>query len=98
MIPANVEQFLKNRNELGFFVSEDRAACAEIHESVRRYVENGTETIMLNVDTELLQQAETMLSAYGWTIEEAAVLFFMWCAACPKEMSAWWLRCREEKK
>lgn len=95
MIPTKIEQFLKNRNEPDFFVGENRAACAEIHESVRRCVENGTKTITLNVDAELLRQAETMLNAYGWTIEEATVLFFMWCAACPEKMNAWYKNAKD---
>lgn len=90
MIPAKVEQFLKKQNESDFFVSENRAECTEIHDHARAYVENGTKTITLNVDAELLRQAEAMLNAYGWTIEEATVLFFMWCVTCPEKMCAWY--------
>lgn len=95
MIPPKIEQFLKKLNEPDFFISVNRAECAEIHDHVRAYVENGTKTITLNVDAELLRQAETMLNAYGWTIEEATVLFFMWCAACPEEMNAWYKNAKD---
>ena len=50
MIPAKVEQFLKNLTEPDFFIDANRAACEEIHELVKSYVENGTETIEVEID------------------------------------------------
>lgn len=89
MIPARIEQFLKTMKEPEFFIAENSAACADIHDSVSQYVEGGTETLTINVDVDLLQQAEAVLKTYGWTLEEATVLFFMWCVTCPDEMDAW---------
>lgn len=89
MVPAKIAQFLKNRNEPDFFDIENRAACNEIHDQITQYVNEGTEVFTFSIDTELLVQAEAVLKSYGWTLEEATVLFLMWCVSCPDEMEAW---------
>lgn len=90
MIPAKVEQFLKNLNEPDFFDREHLDACAEIHDVVREYVENGTETIEVEIDVDLLMKVEKVLRHYGWTVEEALVLFLMWSIVCPERMNEWY--------
>lgn len=89
MIPAKLEQFLKNLNEPDFFSSANGDACAEIHALVREFVENGTETIEVEINVELLLQVEKVLRGLGWTVEEALVLFLLWCIVCPERLSAW---------
>ena len=43
---------------------------------------------------DLLAKAEEVLKGYGWTVEESAVLFFMWCVACPERAKAWLAKCK----
>ena len=52
-------------------------------------LEQGTATIEVKVDVELLMQVEAVLRGYGWTVEEAMVLFAMWCIVCPDKLSTW---------
>lgn len=94
MIPTKIEHFLKSKVEPDFFIDENRSDYAEIHESVRQYVKSGTETITFHVDVDLLQKAEALLEGYGWTLEEAMVLFLTWCVLCPDRMQAWYATVR----
>ena len=95
MIPAKVEQFLKNLNEPDFFISANRDACAEIHELVRDYVENGTETIEVEINVDLLLKVEKVLRVLGWTVEVALVLFLLWCIVCPERMNEWYEKVKD---
>lgn len=90
MIPAKIAAFLKNRTEPDFFDADQRAACNDIHDQVTQYVNEGTEVLTLSADAELITLAEAVVRKYGWTLEEATVLFLMWCITCPDEMEAWY--------
>ena len=89
MIPARIEQFLKTLPEPDFFIGKNRAAADEIHDLLRRYIEQGTATLEVKVDVDLLQKVENVLRGFGWTAEEAMVLFCMWCIVCPDRLSTW---------
>lgn len=89
MIPARIEQFLKTLSEPDFFIRKNRAAADEIHGLLRQYIDQGTATIEVKVDLELLMRVEAALRGYGWTAEEALVLFLMWCIVCPDRLSTW---------
>ena len=89
MVPAKIAQFLKNRTEPDFFDAQSRDSCNEIHDQITQYVNEGTEVFSFSIDAELLVQAEAVLKSYGWTLEEATVLFLMWCISCPNELEAW---------
>ncbi|MDD6056781.1 MAG: hypothetical protein PUB98_00765 [Clostridiales bacterium] len=89
MIPARIEQFLKTLPEPDFFIGKNRTAADEIHDLRRQYVDQGTATIAVNVDVELLMQVDAVLRGFGWTAEEAMVLFCMWCIVCPDRLSTW---------
>lgn len=89
MIPARIEHFLKTLSEPDFFIGKNRTAADEIHDLVRQYVDQGTATIEVKVDMELLIKVEAVLRSYGWTAEEAMVLFAMWCIVCPERLSTW---------
>ena len=43
----------------------------------------------MNVEVELLKQVDAVLCGFGWTAEEAMVLFCMWCTVCPDRLSTW---------
>ena len=89
MIPTRIEQFLKTLPEPDFFIGKNRTAADEIHDLLRQYVDQVTATIAVKVDVELLKQVDAVLRGYGWTVEEAIVLFCMWCIVCPDKLSAW---------
>ena len=36
-----------------------------------------------------MKQAEAVLAAKGWTLEEAVVLFLYWLAVRPEDAKAW---------
>ena len=95
MIPAEVERFLKAVDAPSLFTQENREACEAVHKHIRQVVEQGTETMIIPVDADLLAQAEEVLNGYGWTVEESAVLFFMWCVACPERAKAWLIQCMD---
>ena len=61
MIHARIEQFLKTLPEPDFFIGKNRAAADEIHDLLRQYVEQGTATIEVTVDVDLLLKVENVL-------------------------------------
>ena len=71
-----------------------REACEAVHKHIRQAVEQGTETMTIPVGADLLAKVEEVLKGYGWTVEESAVLFFMWCVACPEQVKVWLAKCR----
>ena len=95
MIPARIEQFLKKLPEPDFFIGKNRAAADEIHDLLRRYIDQGTATIEVKVDVELLIQVEAVLRGYGWIVEEAMVLFAMWCIVCPDRLTTWCIKTKD---
>ena len=90
MIPTRIEQFLKALPEPDFFIGKNRTAADEIHDLLRQYVEQGTASLEVNVDVDLMLKVEMVLRGYGWTAEEAMVLFLMRCNVCPDRLSAWY--------
>ena len=95
MIPARIEQFLKTLPAPDFYIGKNKAAADEIHDLLRQYVNQGTATIEVKVDVELLMQVEAVLSGYGWTAEEAMVLFCMWCIVCQEQMKTWYEKVKD---
>ena len=95
MIPAEVVRCLKAVDAPSLFAQENREACETVHKHVRQVIEQGTETTTIPVDADLLAQVEEVLKEYGWTVEESAVLFFMWCVVCPERAKAWLTQCMD---
>ena len=94
MIPAEVERCLKAVDAPSLFTQENREDCEAVHRHVRHAVEQGAETMTIPVGADLLAKVEEVLKEYGWTVEESAVLFFMWCVACPEQVKVWLAKCR----
>ena len=95
MIPAEVVRCLKAVDAPSLFAQENREACEAVHKHVRQVIEQGTETTTIPVDADLLAKVEEVLKGYGWTVEESAVLFFMWCVVCPERAKAWLTQCMD---
>ena len=95
MIPAEVERCLKAVDAPSLFTQENREDCEAVHRHVRHAVEQGAETMTIQVDADLLAKAEEVLKGHGWTVEESAVLFFMWCVVCPERAKAWLTQCMD---
>ena len=94
-IPAEVERCLKAVNAPSLFTQENQEACEAVHKHIRQAVEQGTETMTIPVGADLLAKVEEVLKGYGWTVEESAVLFFMWCVVCPERAKAWLTQCMD---
>ena len=95
MIPAGVERCLKAVDAPSLFAQENRESCEAVHKYIRQAVEQGTETMTIPVGADLLAKVEEVLKGYGWTVEESAVLFFMWCVVCPERAKAWLTQCMD---
>ena len=95
MIPAEVERCLTAVDAPSLFAQENRESCEAVHKYIRQAVEQGTETMTIPVGADLLAKVEEVLKGYGWTVEESAVLFFMWCVVCPERAKAWLTQCMD---
>lgn len=89
MIPDDIQQFLRGMDTPDFFISQNRERCQNIHESLQDEIMQGTVMLNVNVDHELLVRVEEVLLEYGWTPEEAMVLFLMWAVMCPEKFRIW---------
>ena len=56
---------------------------------MKRSIESATDELTFDLDPLLMKQAEAVLAAKGWTLEEATVLFLYWLAVSPEDAKAW---------
>ena len=81
--------YVKTCAEPDFFHHPDDPALRQVHEDIKRSIEEATETITINMDIGLIHRAEKALASIGWTVEEALILFLFWCMDCPEQLAAW---------
>lgn len=81
--------YVKTCAEPDFFHHPDDPALRQVHEDIKRSIEEATETITINMDLRLIHRAEKVLASIGWTVEEALILFLYWCMDCPEQLAAW---------
>ena len=86
---TKIADFVSKRTDPYFFSSQEDAEMASIHKEVRRSIESATDELTFEVDPLLMKQAEAVLAAKGWTLEEATVLFLYWLAVSPEKAKAW---------
>ncbi len=90
MILDTIRTYLNEMNDPADFLDWKLTERMEIRKQVRRYIETAAETMIFEIDTETAVCAEKLLQNYGWTLEEAVVLFLLWCVVCPEKMCAWY--------
>ena len=66
MIPAEVERCLKAVNAPSLFTQENQEAGEAIHKHIRQVIEQGTDTVTISIDADLLAKVEETLKGYGW--------------------------------
>ena len=84
-----ISDYVKTCAEPDFFHHPDDPALRQVHEDIKRSIEEATETITINMDLRLIHRAEKVLASIGWTVEEALILFLYWCMDCPEQLAAW---------
>jgi len=90
MIPVEIRRFLKTLDKPPYVLYGTNAVSEDIHESIKQYINHAKARVSIELDEELITEAEKILSRHGWTLEEMTVLFFIWCVICPDRMQAWW--------
>ena len=86
---TKIADFVSKRTDPYFFSSPVDAKMASIHTEVQRSIEAATDEMTFEMDLSLMKQAEEVLSAKGWTLEETTVLFLYWLAVSPEKAKAW---------
>ena len=86
---TKIADFVSKRTDPYFFSSPVDAKMASIHTEVQRSIEAATDELTFDLDPLLMAQAEEVLAAKGWTLEEAVVLFLYWLAVSPEKAKAW---------
>ena len=66
MIPAEVERCLKAVDAPSLFTQENQEAGEAIHKHIRQVIEQGTDTVTISIDADLLAKVEETLKGYGW--------------------------------
>ena len=80
--------YVSPRTEPDFFDRPDDI-LKEIQGEIRRGIETASEVMTITVDQELKERAEKKLSEFGWTLEEAFILYLYWCITCPSSVDTW---------
>ena len=78
-----IYDYVSPRTEPDFFDRPDDI-LKEIQGEIRRGIETASEVMTITVDQELKERAEKKLSEFGWTLEEAFILYLYWCITCPR--------------
>ena len=89
MMNTKIADFVSKRTDPYFFSSQEDANLTAIHTEVKRSIESATDELTFDLDPLLMAQAEEVLAAKGWTLEEATVLFLYWLAVRPEDAKAW---------
>ena len=89
MMNTKIADFVSKRTDPYFFSSQEDANLPDIHTEVKRSIESATDEMTFEMDLSLMKQAEEVLAAKGWTLEEATVLFLYWLAVRPEDAKAW---------
>ena len=89
MMNTKIADFVSKRTDPYYFSSQEDAKLTDIHTEVKRSIESATDELTFEVDLSLMAQAEEVLTAKGWTLEEAVVLFLYWLAVRPEDAKAW---------
>ena len=84
-----ISDYVKTCAEPDFFHHPDDPALRQVHEDIKRSIEEATETITINMDLKLIHRAEKVFASIDWTMEEALILFLFWCIECPEQLAAW---------
>ena len=63
MIPAEVGRCLKAVDAPSLFTQENQEA---VHKHIRQVIEQGTDTVTISIDADLLAKVEETLKGYGW--------------------------------
>ena len=85
--------YVSPRTEPDFFDRPDDI-LKEIQGEIRRGIETASEVMTITVDQELKERAEKKLSEFGWTLEEAFILYLYWCITCPSSVNTWLQKAR----
>ena len=89
MMNTKIADFVSKRTDPYFFSLPKDANLTDIHTEVKRSIESATDELTFDLDPLLMKQAEAVLAAKGWTLEEATVLFLYWLAVSPEDAKAW---------
>ena len=88
MMNTKIADFVSKRTDPYFFSPQEDAEMASIRKEVQRSIESATDELTFDLDPFLMKQAEAVLAAKGWTLEEATVLLLYWLAVSPEKAKA----------
>ena len=88
-VNTKIAEFVSKKTNPYFFSQPEDEELTAIHTEVKRSIESATDELTFEVDLSLMKQAEAVLAAKGWTLEEATVLFLYWLAVSPENAKAW---------
>ena len=81
--------YLQSKDTPDFFQDATDPVPEEIHEYLQREIGCATETLSVDINPALMIAAERVLARFGWTLEEACVLFIWWCVERPNKLAEW---------
>lgn len=83
-----IMEYISSKEKPDFF-RDPEETLLRIHSEIEKSILEATETITIELDMELAIRAEKFFGGFGWTLEEAAVLFLYWCISNPERTKQW---------
>lgn len=87
MMNHELKAWLMNWDEPDFFVKASEKQLEEIHGILQEELEAADGSFSMEIDADLMENAEARLAPMGWTLEEAAVLLMMWSVVHPEKLA-----------
>lgn len=90
------KEWLAKWDKPNFFADPQREGLEEMHQYIQEELRGETVTIEVEFDPIALAEFEKYLASFGWTVEEAANLYLMWCAFAPEKFRDWHIKTNKE--
>ena len=83
-----IMEYVSGKEKPDFF-NDPKERLQQIRESIRKAIATDSATLTVELDMDLAVRAEKHLASFGWTLEEACILYLYWCVSDPERTEKW---------
>lgn len=83
-----IMEYVSGKEKPDFF-NDPKERIQQIRDRVRNAIATAPATITVELNMDLAVLAEKTLASYGWTLNEACILYLYWCISDPERTEKW---------